>query len=164
MRLKSSGGFSWKTTDKSDLYVFEINKTFMDSEPITQLSASIGEQNYSCTIQDSRHMYIIDEPESKGGANVGPEPLSALLASLASCIAITLKMYSDKKRINTGKISVQVELQQSGSGENTKSTFLRKIKVENKIEPEQMDRLHYIASVCPVSRLLSGEILIKSMD
>lgn len=135
----------------------------MDSELIRQLSASIGEQNYTCTVQDSSHMYIIDEPESKGGANLGPDPLSALLASLASCIAITLKMYADRKGIDTGKINVNVELQQTGSGKNTKSTFLKKIKVENKIETEQMDRLHYIASVCPVSRLLSGEILIKTI-
>lgn len=136
----------------------------MDSEHITQLSASIDKQNYTCTVQDSRHMYIIDEPESKGGANVGPDPMSALLASLASCMAITLKMYADKKEIDTGKISVHVELQQSGSGKNIKSTFLRKIQVENSVSVEQMDRLHYIASVCPVSRLLSGEIEMKTIN
>lgn len=136
----------------------------MDSEHITQLSASIDKQNYTCTVQDSMHMYIIDEPESKGGANVGPSPISALLASLASCIAITLKMYADRKEINTGKINVNVELRQSGSGKNIKSTFLRKIHVENSIEPAQMDRLNYIASVCPVSRLLSGEIEMKNID
>jgi putative redox protein len=136
----------------------------MDSEHISQLSASIDKQNYTCTVQDSRHMYIIDEPESKGGANVGPDPLSALLASLASCIAITLKMYADKKEIDTGKINVHVELRQSGSGKSTKSTFLRKIQVENTIEEEQIERLNFIASVCPVSRLLSGEIEIKTID
>lgn len=135
----------------------------MDSEQITQISASIDKQNYTCTVQDSRHMYIIDEPESKGGANAGPDPMSALLASLASCMAITLKMYADKKEINTGKINVHVELQQSGSGKNLKSTFLRKIQVENSVSVEQMDRLYYIASVCPVSRLLSGEIEMKTI-
>ncbi len=136
----------------------------MDSEHISQLSASIDKQNYTCTIQDSRHMYIIDEPESKGGANVGPDPMSALLASLASCMAITLKMYADKKEIDTGKINVNVELRQSGTGKSTKSTFLRKIQFENSISVEQMDRLNYIASVCPVSRLLSGEIEMKTID
>ncbi len=135
----------------------------MESEHITQLSASIGEQNYTCTVQDSRHMYIIDEPESKGGANLGPNPMSVLLASLASCIAITLKMYAERKGIVTGKINVNVELQQSGSGKNIKSTFLRKIQVENAIEVDQMERLNYIATVCPVSRLLSGEIEMKNI-
>ena len=42
---------------------------------------------------------ISDEPESAGGTDKGPTPYEILLAGLASCTAVTLRLYADHKGI-----------------------------------------------------------------
>jgi uncharacterized OsmC-like protein len=39
---------------------------------------------------------IVDEPESAGGTNLGPQPTDLLLASIASCFTLALVYAADK--------------------------------------------------------------------
>ena len=50
-----------------------------------------------------------DEPEDKGGTDAGPDPPELLALSLASCTAITLEMYADRKGWDLGEVEVEVE-------------------------------------------------------
>lgn len=45
-----------------------------------------------------KHHYIIDKPESFGGGDTGPAPYDYLLAGLAACTMITLRIYAKHKR------------------------------------------------------------------
>ena len=51
---------------------------------------TIGSQKYLCAISWRNGQLIMDEPESNGGKDLGPDPFSALLASLAGCTLATL--------------------------------------------------------------------------
>ncbi|OYX86206.1 MAG: hypothetical protein B7Y83_02350 [Flavobacteriales bacterium 32-34-25] len=50
----------------------------------------------------------MDEPEITGGKDLGPDPYSALLASLASCTLATLRMYIDRKGWDIPEINIAV--------------------------------------------------------
>ena len=43
------------------------------------------------------HLVVVDEPTDAGGTDGGPSPTRLLAASLASCTAITIGMYADRK-------------------------------------------------------------------
>lgn len=71
---------------------------------------SIGLEKYQCTIEWRNGKFISDEPQSSGGKDMGPDPYTLLLSSLASCTLVTLRMYIDRKGWNIPSISVNVNM------------------------------------------------------
>ena len=57
----------------------------------------IGTQKYLCNITWRNGQFLMDEPENVGGKDLGMDPFSTLLASLAGCTLSTLRMYIDRK-------------------------------------------------------------------
>ena len=53
---------------------------------------------YETVIHTGTHQLVADEPVDKGGTNLGPAPHQLLLSSLGTCIAITVRMYADRKQ------------------------------------------------------------------
>src|SRR6201995_6020569 len=74
--------------------------------------ATIGMEKYRCTVEWRNGTLIVDEPESSGGKDLGPDPYTLLLSSLASCTLATLRMYIDRKGWDVPKIKVAVNLYQ----------------------------------------------------
>ncbi len=121
-------------------------------------TASIASTHYRLTLNDGRHNFFSDEPKSAGGTDTAPAPDELLEASLASCTAITLRMYADRKQWQVETIDVSVHL----SRENGKTNFVRNIGVRGELTEEQKQRLLEIAKSCPVSKTLLGEVDINS--
>jgi putative redox protein len=121
-------------------------------------TASIGTKHYNVTLQDGRHEFLSDEPVSLGGSDTGPAPDELLEASLASCTAITLRMYADRKNWPVSGIAVTISLERTAQ----KTLFTRNIKIEGSIDETQRQRLLEIAKACPVSKTLLGEVEINS--
>lgn len=128
--------------------------------------------NFTTSIQTTRHTLIADEPESVGGDDFGPSPYELLNASLAACTAMTLKMYANRKKWDLKEVFVylthskkHVEDMDEESGA-TKSSFLdhlsKKLKFVGDLTDEQKLRLKEIASRCPVHRTLEGDIQIET--
>ena len=46
-------------------------------------------------VSTSEHSWIIDEPNHKGGANLGPTPLESLLGSLVGCESVVLRLVAN---------------------------------------------------------------------
>ena len=63
------------------------------------VSATIGLDLYKTELVATGHSLIADEPEEAGGGDLGPSPGQFLQLSLASCTAITLRMYTHRKNI-----------------------------------------------------------------
>jgi len=121
-------------------------------------TASIASTHYSVKLQDGRHEFLSDEPLNKDGADTGPAPDELLEASLASCTAVTLRMYADRKNWPVAEIDVTVSLERQGN----KTLFTRSIRINGTIDEEQRQRLLEIAKNCPVSKTLMGETEINS--
>lgn len=99
--------------------------------------------------------WIIDEPEAIGGTNQGPTPSEFLNAALGGCIAITLRMYAQRKQWDTGEITVEIY---SILNETRQIEIHKKITYANEanLTTEQIDRLNVIANKCPVSKMIQN--------
>jgi putative redox protein len=122
-------------------------------------TASIASTNYSVLLQNGRHEFRADEPVASGGADSGPTPDELLESALASCTAITLKMYAERKQWPVAGITVTVSMQREGDN----SSFERKIAINGNITDEQRQRLLQIAKACPVSKTLTGNISVNTL-
>jgi putative redox protein len=110
---------------------------------------------------DDRHRILVDEPESKGGADSGPSPTRVLGASLAACTAITVEMYADRKGWDLGALAVEVEMEYDGP---VPSEFTVTLRLPGGLTEEQLERLRVVAGKCPVHRALAAETKISITD
>ncbi len=124
---------------------------------------SSKEENYLTHIQLASHELIADEPESKGGKDKGPNPYQLLLASLGSCSAITLRMYAQNKKWDIGSVNVKLNLAQLQKENEKITVIVRKISLSGNLSQEQRERLLAVAKVCPVAKILTGNIEIESI-
>ncbi len=105
------------------------------------------------------HKLTADEPRERGGSDAGPDPQELLAASLASCTAITIEMYADRKGWDIGDIVVDVDYEPAQRGSPTR--FDMKIRFPKELPEEQRERLMQIAAKCPVHRTLEGEVMFR---
>jgi len=103
----------------------------------------------------------MDEPESVGGRDIGPDPFSTFLASLAGCTLSTLRMYIDRKEWNIPEIKISLNLHPETNTE-LETTISRTITFSGEVSDEQKERLLIIADKCPISKLLKGNITINT--
>lgn len=134
-----------------------------------QAAARIGnEEGFLTEIKAGTHTLIADEPASVGGDDFGPSPYEFLSAALASCTAMTMKMYANRKKWPLENVEVHVShgrkhFEDSASGEEKRiDVFSKQIQIEGDLSDEQLKRLHYIAGRCPVHLTLLNTIEIES--
>jgi putative redox protein len=103
------------------------------------------------------HHMTADEPEENGGDDSGPSPQELLAASLASCTAITIEMYANRKGWQIGDLEVNVDYEPAQRGSPTK--FRMEVRMPKELPEDQRERLMQIAAKCPVHRVLEGEVM-----
>ncbi|MBU2045667.1 MAG: OsmC family protein, partial [Bacteroidetes bacterium] len=72
------------------------------------VSASIRKNHYETLITSGYKKMIVDEPLDKGGKDLGMSPMELLSSALASCVAITLRMYADQKSWPLDQVFIEV--------------------------------------------------------
>lgn len=125
------------------------------------LIGSIGMQKYLCTINWRNGVLIMDEPVSIGGQDLGPDPYSTLLASLAGCTLSTLRMYIDRKGWDIPEFSVSLNMSQE-TGSELITNIERTLTFPDSLDPEIKERLIVIAGKCPVSKILENRVIINT--
>ncbi|HCU43549.1 MAG TPA: OsmC family peroxiredoxin [Sphingobacterium sp.] len=125
------------------------------------VKASIGTDKYKTSVIAGKNSIVVDEPLDKGGLDLGFQPQELLAASLASCTAITLKMYADHKEWTVNSFQVDVMIEQSDDKSTTK--FVRKISFEGKLDEKQHTRIVAIANACPIHKILLSQIAIDTI-
>lgn len=115
------------------------------------------------------HHLLADEPSSVGGDGTGPSPYDYLSIALGTCTSMTLRMYADFKKLQLGRVTVDVthgkvhadDCKDCGEGKTGKiDRFERTISVEGEISPELRNKLEEIAGKCPVHRTLEAEAAV----
>ena len=116
-------------------------------------------KGYAHSLTAGHHTLVADEPEDKGGTDTGPTPGQLLALSLATCTAITLEMYADRKHWDVGKLEVEVDYE-FGEGE-VPTRYDVVLKLPDDLSEEQAERLRVVAGKCPVHRALTGDVEIN---
>ena len=116
-------------------------------------------ENLRHDVKVRRHTITSDEPKDHGGEDSGPSPQELLAASLASCTAITMEMYAERKGWDVGDINVEVEYEPAQRGSPTR--FVMNVEMPKEVSEEQRERLMQIAAKCPVHRALEGEVMFE---
>jgi putative redox protein len=116
-----------------------------------------GKLGQSVEIRD--HSVIADEPKEHGGDDSGPSPQELLAASLASCTAITMEMYAQRKGWDPGDLAVHVDYEPAQRGSPTR--FRMVVDFPKELPEEQRERLMQIGAKCPVHRVLEGEVMFE---
>ena len=112
----------------------------------------------------SGHSIVSDEaPEV--GEGLGPSPHELLLAALASCTSMTLKLYASRKEWALRDVEVDAthervragDLEDAPPDDDTQVGLIRlRIVARGELDEDQRERLLYIAGRCPVHRTLQG--------
>ncbi len=112
---------------------------------------------YKHELEIRGHHLTADEPEDHGGDDMGPSPQELLAASLASCTAITIEMYANRKGWNVDGLEVDCDYTPAERGAVTR--FALVLRMPAHLSEEQVERLQVIAAKCPVHRTLEGEVM-----
>ena len=121
---------------------------------------------FRAEIRARNHVWYADEPEDEGGANSGPQPTEMLLGSLGACIAVTVKLYAQRKNWPLEGIDVDVEYEKFNGSDYPGYTggapfvyeFHEEVIFRGPLTDEQKARLHEIATKCPVRRILENPV------
>jgi putative redox protein len=117
---------------------------------------------YTHDVTIGEHSLVADEPTDKGGNDAGPSPTDLLAAALASCTAITMEMYADRKEWELPDLRVTVT--QEVHAETKVRSFDVCIHLPGGLSEEQTQRLRQIAGKCPVHKALAGESTVSIHD
>src|ERR1700749_2882761 len=104
-----------------------------------------------------QHRLVTDEPTEHGGDDDGPSPQELLAASLASCTAVTIEMYAQRKGWNLGDVEVACEYSPAERGCPTKFEII--LRLPSQLSDYEVGRLLTIAAKCPIHRTLDGEVM-----
>ncbi|RMG82117.1 MAG: OsmC family peroxiredoxin [Chloroflexi bacterium] len=121
------------------------------------------EDGYRTTIQSRHHTYHADEPINAGGTDTAPTPSEMLMGALGSCIAITLKMYADRKKWPLENVEISLDYErfngkdyEAYDGDELYVHEIREsIKLFGPLDEKQRERLLDIATKCPVRRIIA---------
>ena len=119
-------------------------------------------EGYTHDVEVDSHTLIADEPQEAGGSDLGPSPTRLLAASLASCTAVTMEMYADRKGWDVGDVEVVVDMEFGRP--SVPRSFLVTLKLPKELTEEQQQRLAVIAGKCPVHQVLSREAEVEIED
>jgi putative redox protein len=119
-----------------------------------------GKAGYAQSIRSGTHAWTSDEPTSRGGTDTGPNPTGLLLSALASCTAITLRMYAERKKWELGIIRVRCAL---FPRKDERPHIEREITFSASLSEDQRTKLGEIAGKTPVTKIVmdGSEVVTK---
>ena len=111
-----------------------------------------------------QHGLTADEPESAGGTDQGPTPMELLFSGLASCTAMTIRLYAGHKGWDIGDCEVTVtrldDAAPAAGGSKPRPRVEVDIRLDGDLAHKQIERIRDIAEKCPVARAISGGVVV----
>ena len=117
---------------------------------------------YRTTIRVRQHEWHADEPSDAGGDDSAPTPGEMMLGALGSCMAITCKLYAERKGWDLQGVDVAVDYERfrgrDYAAHQGSDLFVHEVRealvFHGDLDEKQRARLRDIAGKCPVHRLL----------
>ena len=123
---------------------------------VARARSTLAETRYQVDIETGHHRLVADEPAHAGGGDRGPAPYDLLLASLAACTSITLRMYAERKDWPLRGLSLELRFTRDGDD----ARIDRAISLQGELDAEQRARLADIAERTPVTLTLKQGVAI----
>lgn len=125
---------------------------------------------YTQRVQAGPHAYLVDEPATLGGDDLGPTPYDHLLTALGTCTSITMQMYAARKDIPLQGVKIELEHSRDhvddcvscNNDDNRIDVMDMAIELVGDLTDEQRKRLLEIADKCPVHKTLENRIDIHT--
>lgn len=126
------------------------------------IAATALSERYQVRFGDGRHDGIADAAAVDGGAEAGFKPHALIEAALATCIAMTVRMYADRKGLALPGLEARVKLDQSRAG----APVLRYDVGfgDARLTEQERATLRRVAEACPVHELLSQPIRVERSE
>src|SRR5271155_5874794 len=121
-------------------------------------TARAGVGSIAHEVRIGPHVFLSDEAKPSGGEDLGPNPYELLDAALASCTALTLMLYAQRK----GWVLEGVEAEVSHDETDGVYHMRCDIRLVGGLAPDEREHLLEIANKCPVHRTLLGTFVITS--
>jgi putative redox protein len=118
-----------------------------------------GNAGYAVTVRLRTHEVAADEPVARGGTDTGGSPMELLLAGLASCTLITLRMYAERKRWELGEVKVDCRLFEE---DGARHVVERQLRFGAPLDDSQRTKLLEIAERTPVTKIVAGATPIRT--
>ena len=125
--------------------------------PVTAVVRSAEDTLRADAEVGGRWTITADEPAALGGTDAAPTPYDLLAASLATCIAITVRMYARRKGWELEPFSVEVRLDREDRPHNCSVD----VRLPPGTDPARAERLRMIATRCPVHRTLAEGLIFE---
>ena len=124
-------------------------------------------QGTEVTLQARQFSWRADEPLGAGGTDLGPTPYEILLGSLAACIAITLRLYSNHKGIALSDVGVRLDFDRVHADDCVDcderadgwiERITSQVTIRGEFDDAQRARLTQVAQRCPVHKTLANGV------
>lgn len=125
------------------------------------LARSIGGEPFAIALSVDGHPMIIDAGKDDGGNNLGPNPTRTVEGALAACGAMTVKMYARRKKWDLQSVEISVRRARS-EDDHAPHVLEKELRVTGELDETQRARLLEIADKCPVHRMLSEGVSVRS--
>lgn len=128
-------------------------------------------EGFQVQIDAAGHRLLADE-RPDGEPTEGPNPYALLLASLAACKIMTMKLYAERKGWSLGDVKVELNIHKiyardcedcESDPEARVDLIEQTIDIGGDLSAEQRERVLQIADKCPVHRTLTSETKIRTL-
>ncbi len=124
----------------------------------------LPKEGLQTTIVSGNHTYYADEPIEDGGTDTGPSPTQMVMGALGSCIAMTMRLYADRKGWSLEGVELDLDFERFRSkdypayeGEQRYvHEITKKVTLHGALTPEQKERIIEIGGMCPVHLLIAS--------
>jgi putative redox protein len=120
--------------------------------------AKQGADPYRVDIIAAGHGLVADEPPANGGRNAGPAPFDLVVAGLAACTMITLRMYAERK----GWAGFDITARLRHRMEEGAHFIDRQVEVSGVPDEAGLERLRDIVERTPVTLALKPAFTIST--
>lgn len=101
------------------------------------------------------HQFTTDITQSEGGEDLGPSPHDLYDAALASCKALTLMWYANKKGIQIDHIETRVDRDDTQERQGVYKLHTH-LSLQGNFTDQEFQQLSAVAEKCPVHKLMTS--------